>query len=368
MKCKVYLSDEGFGHLVRQRAVCEQLQKLNPDLKVTVQTGSNAEVARHMFNDAAVINKFNNIHWARRANGSPDLSAISEFFSDYAARSGQFIQAETQDIGEFDFVISDFVYEAFPVAKAHDVPVFGIAHFTWDWFFSKMYPVPVAYSVLEQMQSHAKMSDKVYFPPFTPEEILNFYGEKALQVPLIIGESRQAQTDFPRDKFTVLVMDSGASVLSEHMNKAIEQIASIDSMHFLVAEKYGLEADNVTCIPKEEFFSDYIGKVDLVVTRGGFNTISECIACRTPVLLLGESSNPEIEKNLLTIKSQQLGSFVSLDTFVNDLGNFLKGFIAHVYVQIQNRMNSHAYQMNGAEVIAKDILEIVKQNKRGKSE
>jgi len=132
MKCKVYLSDEGFGHLVRQRAVCEQLQKLNPDLKVTVQTGSNAEVARHMFNDAAVINKFNNIHWARRANGSPDLSAISDFFSDYAARSEQFIQAETQDIGEFDFVISDFVYEAFPVAKAHDVPVFGIAHFTWE--------------------------------------------------------------------------------------------------------------------------------------------------------------------------------------------------------------------------------------------
>ena len=80
MKCKVYLSDEGFGHLVRQRAVCEQLQKIEPSLKVTVQTGSNAEVARHMFNDAAVINKFNNIHWARRANGSPDLNAISDFY------------------------------------------------------------------------------------------------------------------------------------------------------------------------------------------------------------------------------------------------------------------------------------------------
>lgn len=359
MKCKVYLSDEGFGHLVRQRAVCEQLQKLEPTLAVTVQTGSNAEVARHMFGNASVINKFNNIHWARRANGSPDLEGIREFFTDYESRTEQFIKAEAEEIEEFDFVISDFVYEAFPVAKQHNVPVFGIAHFTWDWFFSKMYPVPVAYSVLEQMQHYAKMSDKVYFPPFTPEEILNFYGDKALQVPLIIGESGVTKTDFPRDKFTVLVMDSGASVLSEHMNKAIEQIASIDSMHFLIAEKYGLKAENVTTIPKEEFFSDYIGKVDLVVTRGGFNTISECIAYRTPVLLLGESSNPEIEKNLLTIKSEQLGSFVSLDTFVNDLGAFLTSFIAHEYVQIKKRMDSHNYQVNGAEVIAKDILRIV---------
>ena len=365
MKCKIYLSDEGFGHLVRQRAICEKLKELVPDLTITVQTGSHADVARHMFSNASVITKFNNIHWARRANGSPDLKGINKFFSDYEVRSSAFIDAETEasDIESFDFVVSDFVYEAFPIAKACNVPVFGVAHFTWDWFFSKMYPVPVAYSVLEQMQNYAKMSDKVYFPPFTPEEILNFYGDKALQVPLIIGESGTTKTDFPNDKFTVLVMDSGASVLSEHMNKAIEQIASIDSMHFLIAEKYGLEADNVTSIPKEEFFSDYIGKVDLVVTRGGFNTISECIAYRTPVLLLGESSNPEIEKNLLAIKSEQLGSFVSLDTFVNDLGAFLNSFIAHEYVQIKKRMDSHQYQTNGAEVIARDILKIVESSK-----
>ena len=363
MKCKVYLSDEGFGHLVRQRAVIEQLQNLCPELKTTVQTGSHADKARDLFSSASIIKKFNNIHWARKPDGSPDLSGISDFFSDYHIRSAQFVDAETEHIKDYDFVMSDFVYEAFPVAKSGNVPVFGIAHFTWDWFFSKMYPVPVAYSVLEQMQNHAKMADRVYFPPFTPEEILNFYGDKALQVPLVIGDSRPTKTTFPEDKFTILVMDSGASVLSEHMNKAIEQIASIDSMHFLIAEKYGLEAENVTSIPQDEFFSDYIGKVDLVVTRGGFNTISECIAYRTPVLLLGESSNPEIEKNLLAIKSQQLGSFVSLTTFVNDLDGFLSGFIDHEYVQIKRQMENHEYQVNGAEVIAQDVLRVLEASK-----
>lgn len=42
VKCKIYLSDMGFGHLVRQRAIYEQLQQLMPSISATVQTGSHA--------------------------------------------------------------------------------------------------------------------------------------------------------------------------------------------------------------------------------------------------------------------------------------------------------------------------------------
>ncbi len=356
MECKVYLSDEGFGHLVRQRAVVEQLRNLCSEFKATVQTGSHADKARDLFSNASIIKKFNNIHWARNADGSPDLEGIKSFFSDYDSRSDEFIDSELKQLSKFDFIISDFVYEAFPLAKKCQVPSFGIAHFTWDWFFSKMYPVPVQYSLLEKMQEYAQLADKVYFPPFTPGEILKFYGDKAMEVPLIVKESLVKTKIIPSSKFSVLVMDSGANVLSEHMNKALDQIASIDDMHFLISEKFNFQADNITTIPESEFFSDYIASVDLVVTRGGFNTISECIAHRTPVLLIGESFNPEIEKNLLTIKSEQLGSFVSLDTFVNNLKEFLSSFVDHEYNQIQKHMNQHQYRTDGASVIAQDIL------------
>ncbi|MFT5111409.1 MAG: hypothetical protein ACI8P9_000729 [Parasphingorhabdus sp.] len=354
MKCKVYLSDMGFGHLVRQRAIYEQLTELCPALNATVQTGSHAAVARKMFGSAAIIEKFNNIQWARQENGSPDLKVISEFFDDFESRSKAFLDGEKLD--GFDFVISDFVYEAFPAAKSSSVPCFGVAHFTWDWFFSKMYPPPVSYQVLQQMQNHAHLADVVFFPPFTPVEILRFYGQKAIQVPLIVRNPNRASITVPKDKFTVLIMDSGASILSQHINKAVDQIADIDSMHFLVAEKYGINSSNVTTIPKADFFSDYIPQVDLVVTRGGFNTISECIAYRTPLLLLGEASNPEIEQNLLSIKSEQLGSFTSLDRFSNHLKDTLESFVAHEYTQIKRRMNEHDYATNGAQVIAEHIL------------
>ena len=172
----------------------------------------------------------------------------------------------------------------------------------------------------------------------------------------MLEKSSTRGVPIPTDKFTVLIMDSGASVLSQHIDKAVDQLAHIDSMHFLIAEKYAIQADNVTTIPKEEFFSDYIPEVDLVLTRGGFNTISECIAYRTPLLLLGEASNPEIEQNLLTIKSEQLGSFTSLDRFSNHLQDTLESFVAHEYTQIKKRMNEHDYATNGAQVIAEHIL------------
>ena len=38
----------------------------------------------------------------------------------------------------YDFIISDFVYEAFALAHFAKKPSFGIAHFTWGWFFSKL--------------------------------------------------------------------------------------------------------------------------------------------------------------------------------------------------------------------------------------
>jgi len=357
MKCKIYLSDEGFGHLVREKAVYDQLKTLEPSLHATVQTGSHADVAKSMFGNAALIKKFNNIHWARQENGSPDLKRINEFFKDYESRTKEFISHEQNQPSEYDFVISDFVYEAFPVAKKFNIPSFGIAHFTWDWFFSKMYPVPISYHLIERMQQHAKMADQVFFPPFTPEEILDFYGEKAIQVPLITRKPNPTSVKPVKGKFNVLIMDSGASVLSEHINKAITQIDSIDSIHFLIAEKYGLQGENITVIPEGEFFTDFIPQVDLVITRGGFNTISECIAYRTPVLLLGETSNPEIDKNLLAIKSEHLGSFISLDRFVNDLKSNLYSFIDHEYEQIKQRMDAHDYRTDGATVIAKTILD-----------
>jgi len=159
-------------------------------------------------------------------------------------------------------------------------------------------------------------------------------------------------------------MDSGANVLRQHIYAAARQIAGIDDVHFIISAKYELEADNLLTVPEGEFLSDYIPHVDLVVTRGGFNTISECIAHRVPLLLIGETENPEIEKNLLTVKQEQLGSFVSLQAFSERFKTCLLSFLDHEYESVRRHMAEHEYPTNGAEVVASEVLDQVQSFKK----
>jgi UDP-N-acetylglucosamine:LPS N-acetylglucosamine transferase len=97
--------------------------------------------------------------------------------------------------------------------------------------------------------------------------------------------------------------------------------------------------------------------MDLVIGRAGFNTISECIGLRTPMLLIGEAMNPEMNENILNLKKAHLGTFIGLKTFMHDLGKFLPTFLEHEYKFIARELKNHEFETNGASTIAKTIYE-----------
>lgn len=355
LRCKVYLSDEGFGHIVRQRAVIESLMEKLPGTHLTVQTKMQIAAAGRFIPGAELMEKFNNIQWDKKPNGSPDLAKIKERYSDYISASSKYI-AEEKDQFDFDFAISDFVYEAFDIAQLNNKPCFGVAHFTWDWFFSKLYPPPVHTDVINHFMNLAGKATRLYFPPFTPEEIIHHYQGKALEVPLILHHKIEHKVSNHRDKFKVLIMDSGAGVLSESIRKALESVRGLKEYLFFVSDKFEPDQENVRTIPSTDLMVDYVADMDLVIGRAGFNTISECVGLRTPMLLIGEAMNPEMNENILLLKKQHLGSFISITTFENNLGKFLPSFLKHEYGHIKDTMRDHDIATNGAEVIVNDIL------------
>jgi uncharacterized protein (TIGR00661 family) len=355
MHFKVFLSDEGFGHIVRQRAVVEVLRESVPELKLTLQTQTHSEAAGQYIPGATLIKRFNNIQWDKQPNGSPDLVKIAHRYESYIEQSNQFIEEE-RDNFKYDALLSDFVYEAFPLGKQMGVKTFGVAHFTWDWFFSKLYPPPVHTDVIRHFMSMADQATRLYFPPFTPEEIIHHYKGKALEVPLILHSKIDHKEVDEGGKFKVLIMDSGAGVLSESIRKALISVAQLDDYLFFVSSKFETEQSNVRHIPQNALMVDYVANMDLVIGRAGFNTISECIGLRTPMLLIGEAMNPEMNENILMLKKQHLGSFISMQTFESGLGNYLPSFLNHEYNMIKSMMNQHEIASNGAEVIVNDML------------
>jgi len=116
MKTKVFLSDEGFGHIVRQRAVIAELLKIKPDLDITLQTHQHFNFAKENIKATRFINRFNNIVWHKSANNSPDIEKMADYYSDYLKISAIYSEIETKE--DYDFLISDSVYEAFNIAEA----------------------------------------------------------------------------------------------------------------------------------------------------------------------------------------------------------------------------------------------------------
>lgn len=354
LRIKVYLSDEGFGHIVRQRAVLEAIRKVRPDVQITLQTHRHLEVACRMIEGVEPIDRFNNITWHKQASGSPDVGNIKVQFNNYIEDSRLWIERELEDF-DYDLVISDFVYEAFEVAHRKGVPAYGVAHFAWDWFFSKLYPPPLRTEVVEQFFDHAHKAKALFFPPFTPQEILDFY-PNATGVPLILRGNINHKAVDASERFKVMIVDSGAGVLASSVKRALQTVAHLDNFVFYVNDRYACSNENVKTIHRDELLVDYFGEMDLIIGRAGFNTISECIGLRRPMLLLGEAANPEMVENILNLKKEHLGTFISMDTFENELDTYLPEFLAHEYPFIRDRMRAHTLQTNGADVIAETIL------------
>ena len=359
MHYKVYTSDEGFGHLVRQRAINDQLRKLCPELSTTLQTKNYMRAARLIFDDVIFVEKHNNVEWAKTEAGTPDLEAIRQFFSDYGERADTHIRSDAEADSQ-DFIVTDFVYEAFEIAKSRNKPVFGVAHHTWDWFFSKLYPLPVRTAVLRRLFQQASSADRLYFPPLTPPDILNAYKDNCVEVPLIVRERNEPMSVSSKEGFNILILDSGSRLLSARMKFALEHLGEIADMHFFMPAYFGVEADNVTLIGDDEVLLDYMPAMDLVICRAGFNTISECIAHRTPLLLVGEALNPEMESNMMLMKHLGLASFSSIDRLVANFNRTLHDFIDGEYKVVKRHMEEHEIATDGARVVAEDILNRVK--------
>ena len=73
MRVKVYLSDDGFGHLVRQEAIIKQLSS-KANLDITIQTKNRIGVAQQKFGKGVkYITKFNNIETIKCITGHLDI-------------------------------------------------------------------------------------------------------------------------------------------------------------------------------------------------------------------------------------------------------------------------------------------------------
>jgi UDP-N-acetylglucosamine:LPS N-acetylglucosamine transferase len=109
---------------------------------------------------------------------------------------------------------------------------------------------------------------------------------------------------------------------------------------------------------------NFIKNADLIIARGGYNTITECLVYKKPSILAEEKNNPEIMGNLSNIKKKNLAAIIKdhewrPKTFKKMIDRFFKYRINFII----SNLKKFRIKNNGAQDIVKDIKKELKLKK-----
>jgi len=170
LKCAVFISDVGFGHMVRQRQVIYELLKSYKNISITVYNKSNLSILKKSFKNKIKYKKnFNNIYLYKTYNGLLDIVKIKKSILNWKGRIKKFLKKKDFELSKYDFFISDLVPEISYFAFQKRKPCFSVCHYTWDWLFKKILR---RNKNVELMKEYTNLSTKIYFPPLTHESII----------------------------------------------------------------------------------------------------------------------------------------------------------------------------------------------------
>jgi uncharacterized protein (TIGR00661 family) len=366
-KILVFASDEGFGHIVRQEAVIKEILARYPKAQITVQTNAKIMVMREKFGDRIRYrDRYNNLNTVKTEGGGLDVSKTLEVLLSYEAKAQAWIERELKEEHDFDFYISDFVPEAFRLAKLLKKPAFGVAHFTWDWFFEILYPFEN--KRVDLLSSYIREATRLFFPPLTPAALLAKYGNLKHEVPFVINDFDSIALA-PTDRFRCLVMDNGTSTLRRLIESSIGQFAALKDVLFYLSVDGISDASlfevnrvkNIVPIRGLKVMHSHIPKMDFILARGGFNTLTESLISKVPALLVEEGGNPEVRENIRLATEKGLASSFSTSDFGPNFAARIRLFLKEEMQVLRASLNRSNFSKDGpAEIVTKIEEEVNK--------
>ena len=260
----------------------------------------------------------------------------------------------------YDVIISDFVPEAFELAQKLKIKSFGVCHYTWSWFFKNSgYKNSNQIKKLYQIELKAH---KIFIPPLSPDNMVDQIFRNKFKKVNFITERKKTQI-IKNKKPIFLIMDNGTKTLSKFISKSLIFMEKNSKFKFYVGAatlnkkdlNFVINSKNI--IPIQGLTSIYseISKVDYVIARGGFNTISECLINTKPTIFADEKNNPEIKENLKKIKDNRLGSFIMDQDWGKRLNKRLDFFHNFEQKKIRKNLYKHRFLFNGANQVVNSI-------------
>jgi hypothetical protein len=304
------ISDEGYGHLVRQSAVANYLVRRG--IQVTVQCRDPLAIAAETLDPRVrIVERFNLLRLAKVEDGV-DLDATVSRMAGYFRDSVEWLAAlrAARHFRAADCVITDMVEEAGFLSREKET--IAIGHFTWHWLLAAL-----GSARLDAIASYlADGLSGVSAFLYTPFSVMPETFPMATAIPLIARRPRprvETRIRLGIRPETVLVAISGGgtdvwSGLLDELTLGDYQIASDRPNRTRRAVDWSGVAE----------FHDVIAAADLVISRGGYSTASEALAYGTRHLIITEASHPESIENGRMLQAAGRAIGMPLQTFLAD--------------------------------------------------
>ena len=364
----IFISDEGFGHSVRQKTIISEFFKYNPKIEFTIFNSKRLLFLKEYFGNRLNYRYcFDTLHTVKKKNGELDLIKTKKILINWPKKSDSSIKKLLSEKNKlnFDIIISDLVPEAFKLGKILKIPTYGVARFAWDWFFFN-----TDLKILKEIKMIKKslqLSNKIYFSTFIKKKILsnNYFNFKETNLIFNKNIFKEGTNEFfkSRNTYKCLIMDNGTKTNSILIQKTVKYLKKMPHIDFYISvdnfpEKlklYIAEQKNLIPIQGLKNMHRLIAYVDFLVARGGFNTITEILIFKKPALLIDEKNNPEVKENLSQMNKLDYCSIMKQSSFKFNFQKKLNYFIRNDMIRIEKNLKSKKIKSNGASQIVKDI-------------
>lgn len=305
------VSDEGYGHIVRQSCIANELASLGHE--VTIQTRDPASFARKICHPRIRIVRYFNLIRLRKSLGRLDVHDTIDYLRDYETRSKKWREymKSADHVKRADAIITDLVEEAALIKKSAKQPAIAVSHFTWHWLFSRIgNQLDSVSSYLEESLANV---DMFLFPPFSKDP-LSFPNGKAIELIVRKPAGRAAireKMNMPAHKKLLLFVGGATTTWKNIFCKSVR--SELRDYEFVSDVSNAIEG--TLSLPDYHKLNDYVNAADLVISRGGYGTISEAAAYGVRHLIIEEERHPETIANARLLSAAKRAIAISRSAF-----------------------------------------------------
>lgn len=370
MKAAFFISDEGFGHSVRQSAIIIQLLIQEPRLEIDIYAGKNTSFLIDKLGKRVNYKPFESYFGTKKLfDGSLDVAGTIELLSRYNEIKTKHERVLNNTLDGYDVVVSDFVPTVFQIAAKASVPTIGVAHFTWDWLLETLEP-RIGGSILNLYLNAISYANKLIFPPATPNNMFDRYeSSKIIHCDFITSIHAEKNNKIAKSpnasQLKCLLMDNGTFNLKVKIQQLVDNISDVDDIIFYAKCEQGSQLKeyrkNVVWLESHMDLHRLVSEADIIVARAGFNTVSEVFVFKKFAFLISEGFNPEVKYNLDYCLNRGLALEPNMEMMISDpCGYLLSNFNEHAQRILEN-LDRANFRAGGEAFVAREISSIIRR-------